>query len=552
MVSGIAQHQWALQELGLGAGFEEGSTAHARRPSPISPHGGPRIPPLREPRGRRHVKPLHASPAPASTDISELIEGARLLGFVPSEHQERFGRIVNATRDDGLPRYRRMAKTEPRRSGKTEGLLALGVGRCTKRSDYYVAFSAQSGKKGRDRFLKMAVALERWDPCRRPSRTNPDGCDRDHVHYRIYRSNGGERIEWVNGSVFMVLPPDPELYRGEEYHLIILDEAQETEDPDEASALLGGISPTMDTVPEAQLIVAGTAGKVRAGLLWDALERGRAGTWGILEYAAPPNAPAVVIDPARPDDVEDRPMHVDTLLAAHPGVGVLTTVDIIRDNFNDLSLLDYCREYLGQWPADLSVSAIDEAAWKGARAEMVSRPERVGLAFDVAPDGSCAALACAWRDDDGLAYVEILAFRPGVSWLPNEAHRVARAAKVPLAYDVIGQNTNPADTISRKKPPVKLAPMRLSDQQGAQQRFVTELEDGTLRHFGQDDLDRAAAGAGWRNVNGESARLFGHKASAAPIVPLTASALALWAYDKQAAQRRRRRTIPVPSEEAAA
>ncbi len=550
MVRGIDVHAWAVEELALGGVFEDGARAHARRPLPISPHGSePKIPPLREPRGRRHCSPLHASVVPKSVDIEELVTGARLLGFVPSPHQERFGRIINATRDDGLPTYRRMAKTEPRRSGKTEGILALAVGRCVNRPDYYVAFAAQSGKKGRERFLKMAVALERWDPCRRPSRSNPDGCQRDHEHYRIYRSNGGERIEWENGSVFVVYPPDPELFRGEEFHLAILDEAQEITDPDEASALRGGINPTMDTVPEAQLIVAGTPGKVRSGLLWDALEKGRAGAWGILEYAAAPNAEPVIIDPARPD--AEPEMNVETLLAAHPGVGTLTTVEIIRDNFNDLTLVDFQREYLGQWPADLSTSAIDMAAWADAKAETTARASRVGLAFDVSPDGSNATLACAWRDDAGVAYVEVLAHRTGVSWLPMEAWRVARSARAALAYDVIGQNTNPADTISRKKPPVKLAPMNMRDMQGATQRFVAALEDGTLKHFGQKDLTAAADGAGWRTVSGESARLFGHKASASSITPLTACALALWSYDKQTATARRRRRVRDVEETAA-
>ncbi|WP_353708992.1 hypothetical protein ABRQ22_06725 [Cellulosimicrobium sp. ES-005] len=530
--------------------FETSAEAHAYRPLTFSPHGGgdaSPVPPLREPRGRRHCVPLHATPAPADVDLSELVAGAALLGFRPSPHQERFGRIVGAVGPDGLPAHRRMAKTEPRRSGKTEGLLALAVGRCATRADYYVAFSAQSGKKGRDRFLKMAVALDRWDPCARPSRTNPDGCSRDHVHRRIYRSNGGERIEWANGSVFMVLPPDPELYRGEEYHLIILDEAQEITDDEIASELLGGINPTMDTVPEAQLIVAGTAGKVRAGLLWSSLEKGRAGTWAILEYAAPEHAEPVVIDPARPDD--EPVLNVATLEAAHPGVGTLTTVEIIRGNFDDLSLVDYQREYLGQWPPDLSVSAIDPAHWTAAVADMpATRGARVGLAFDVAPDGSSASLACAWRDDDGHAYVELLAHRTGVSWLPAEAYRVARDARVAIAYDVIGQNTNPADVISRRRPPVKLAPMNMKDMQGATQRFVSSLADGTVHHFDQKDLTIAAGGVGWRNVSGESARLFGHKASPVAITPLTAAALALWSYDKQTARRRRARPPVRPTE----
>lgn len=535
MVRGIDVHAWAMDQL-----FEQGGEAHARRPLSFSPHGGPRIPALKEPRGRRRVKPLHASPAPLDVDLTELITGAALLGFVPSPQQERFGRIANASDPDepGLPLYSEIAETMPRRSGKTEGLLALAAGRCVTRSDYYVAFSAQSGKKGRDRFLKMAVALDRWDPCPRSSRSNPDGCPRDHVHRRIYRSNGGERIEWENGSVFMVLPPDPEAYRGEEYHLIILDEGQETSDQETADELLGGIAPTMDTVPEAQLIIAGTAGKHRTGLLWSALVKGRAGEWGILEYAAPDQAAPVVIDPSNPDEVK---LNEQTVLDAHPGIGTLTDLRTINKRFKNLSLMDFQREYLGQWPADPTATAIDLEAWGSGLRPTTPRPKRVALAFDVAPDDSCSALACAWRDDQGVAHVEVLAFRAGVSWLAAETYRVARLANGAVAYDNIGRNLAPATTLVNKRPTPRLVPMGLRDVQGAAQLMTSAVVDKRLAHFGQKDLNLAVEGAAWRPV-GENGRAFGHKASAHPIVPLTACALALWLYDKQPSRRTRMAT----------
>lgn len=523
MVSGIEVHRWAIDAL-----FETSPEARASRPLPLPPRGGEgeagraaraariesRIPALKSPRGTRPCKPLHATPAPKDVDLSEFVAGCARLGFSPSAHQRRLARILDALDDDGLPRNPMSAVTEPRRSGKTDGVFGVIIGRCTARQDYHAAFSAQNGKKGRARFLAMAVKLERWDPCPRPSRTSP-GCPREHVHYRIYRSNGGERIEWDNGSTLDVLPPDPEVYRGDEYDLVVLDEAQETADQETADELLGGILPTMDTVPGAQLVVAGTAGKTRTGLLWSALERGRVGLWAILEYAAPEHA---------------DPLDEATWLAAHPGIGTLTTLAKIRERFTQLSLLDFCREYLGLWPVDSSTSAIDHDQWTKARVEPIARPRRVGLAFDVAPDNSCAAIACAWRDPDGTAYIEVLVFRVSAGWLPAEAAKITTAARAPIAYDVIGRNIAPGQAMARRRPPVRTTTMGVKDQQGAQQRIITELGDGRLRHFGQKDLDLAVEGAVWRTL-GEGGRLLGHKASAAPIVPLTAAALALWAFD---------------------
>jgi len=520
---GIDVHRWAVDAL-----FESGTAAHVHRPLSFSPHNEVRVPPLREPRGRRVVVPLHASPASPHVDLSEFVDGARRLGFVPSPQQERFARIACdvVELDDGdlVPRYRRIAETMPRRSGKTDGQWALMVGRCATRDDYHVAFSAQTGAKGRKRFLDFASRLERWDPCPRGRGDDP-GCTRtDHVHYRVYRSNGGESILWESGSSIHVLPPDPENYRSDEYALVILDEGQEITDEEQANELLGGVLPTMDTVPDAQLIVGGTAGKFRRGLLWTALEKGRAGSWGILEYAAPEHA-----DPTDPATWE----------ATHPGIGTLTTLDVIAERFDDNSLLDFQREYLGQWPVDPTASAIDLTAWGKAASEPTLRPKRVAIAYDVAIDDSCAALACAWRDDDGRPHVELLAFRAGVSWLAAEAYRVARSAGVPIAYDNIGKNLPTATTLHHKRPVPRLQPMSLKDVQGAAQRIVSEVVDGRLVHFDQKDLNLAVEGAAWRPA-GENGRAFGHKASAHPIVPLTACALALWSLDSRPARRRAR------------
>lgn len=517
MVTGIAEHNYAIGRL-----FEMEGKARASHPLPFSPQ----IPPLKSPFGKRHCVPLHATPAPVDVDTSEFSDGARRLGFVPSVHQERFARIMGAAKPDGLPASRRTVMTMPRRSGKTDGLMALIIGRCSNREDYHAAFSAQSGKMGRKRFLSMAAKLERWDP------------DPDRDRYRIYRSNGGERIEWKNGSTFDINPPDPESYRGDEYDLIVLDEGQETTDDETTDELLGGINPTMDTKPSAQLVVAGTAGKVRAGLLWRSLEKGRAGVWGILEYAVPDH-----VDPETDE----------TAMLAHPGIGTLTTLEVIRENRDDLSLVDYQREYLGQWPHNVGVSAIDPEHWAAGKVDERDRGDRPGVAFDVAPDASAGAITCAWRDEAGVAYIELLAYRSGVSWIAAEAAKIATSARVPVAHDTIGQCVNVADTLARRrtKPAVKLAPLRLADMQGATQRLVSGLADGTIKHFGQKDLDLAAEGANWRNTPGETARLLGHKPSTAGITPLTAAALALWQYDKQTAGRRRRRQRPTTTPETA-
>ena len=410
----------------------------------------------------------------------------------------------------------------PRRSTKTTSIWSVLLGRCYQNPGYKVVTTAQDGLRARRRFREVMRSLETY------------GFEARGLG-RLYWSNGEERIEWANGSSMWVVPPEVGAFRGEAADCMLFDEAGEL-GVDVSENLVAGALPLMDTRPMGQVIITGTPATLRAGLLWDTLEEGRArkrGT-GILDYSIRDDEPSVLF----PDGEDGEPvLNVKVLKRVHPGIGTLTTLAKMRDRFSKLGLVKFEMEYLGRFPFDQSVSAINPAHWSAARAldeagepaALPERPQRVGLAYDVAPGGHYAALVAAWRDEDGIAHLELLAFRPGVSWLPATGKVAAVKHKTPIAHDTIGDNVNPADELHRKR--VRLAPMNVRAVQGAAQRFVTELEQGTIKHYGQRDLDQAVEGVTWRTV-GEGGRLFGRKASANEVAPLVAASLALWQFDQ--------------------
>jgi len=286
----------------------------------------------------------------------------------------------------------------PRRAGKTTVLLALAIGRCLTRPGYSVLFTAQSGTKASARFLEMARTLERQ---------NPNDVMRG---FRIMRGAGNQNLTFANGSIFQVLPPKPDAFRGDSGDLIILDEAQE-HTADMSAELIGAILPTMDTRPGAVLVVAGTAGERRSGLFWDTLVEGRAGVKGvgIIQFAAP--------DTTTPEEAADPA----TWIASHPGIGTLTDVDTIAQRFERLPFPQFAREYLGIWPEDYSQSAIDmtSAYRSGSRslfAEVVTRPEGraatnlfaalTDVEYNSVGSVGVAAIQPAWIDElwSGRAY----------------------------------------------------------------------------------------------------------------------------------------------------
>ncbi|MGK9146660.1 ATP-binding protein [Plantibacter flavus] len=481
---------------------------------------------------REGVPALHISAFDRAEDWErEFLAGCELLGFGPTPQQWKIADAVNAHREDFRPLFTTMGVCVPRRAGKTTALLALALGRCKMRENYVVLFTAQSGTKARDRFLDMARILERkW----------PNEYERG---FRILKGAGHQVVEFANGSFFQVVPPKQDSFRGDAGDLIILDEAQE-HDAEVSGELLGAILPVMDTRPGAQLIVAGTAGLHRSGLFWDTLEEGRnqiAGT-GIVEFAAPTNIAAADLMDGRGEKswTLARPI----VLAAHPGIGTLTTEETISVRFAKLPLPQFMREYLGIWPEDYSRGAIDLALWRAsALADWPVRPQHVAFGIDVDPGGSSAAIVAAWRAD-GMAFVEVVDHRPGTDWLVGRCVELSGKYRGVIGHDTVGAVLAEAEAMAKRRPAPRRKPIAYKDVGAMCATFMKELDGKRLRHSDQSGLNAAAEGVVKRPL-GDSSWAWGRRQSGAvDITPLVAATIALRTFDttEQRGSRRLRST----------
>ena len=381
--------------------------------------------------------------------------------------QLRFADVMNAG-------HAKNAALIPRRATKTSAFFALALGRCSSRENYLTAYSMlTTASKAGTRFRReIVLPLEQLYP---DKRSRP---------FKINLSKGAESIEWPElGSLFQLVGANGDAFRSDAYDLIGLDEGGAA-DPELSEDVTAGAYPTGDT-RAAQVIVLGTAAAFRSGnILWDQLERGRSGIGGILDYSGP--------DSLTEEELNDWDALVPHLLANHPGIGTLTTLEAIRENYEVFTRERFAREYLCIFgSAAASGGIMSMVGWEQGKLDipMPARPPKdFALVLTVHPLSTTATITAVWRVK-GKPRGLIIDKRPGVSWAAAEASRLARLYDVPLVHDdQAGATASVIEEIARstKRPRVKLLPQTWANVQTAAALLVREVEKGRFEHWGEE------------------------------------------------------------------
>lgn len=466
------------------------------------------------------IKPLNVSKLDESeTKRTEFLVGAHALGLIGGKKDLKPQQLLAADAINADNPY--FGLLMPRRSTKTTAAFGVALGRCFERDGYLVAFTAcTTGLKARARFLLDIVA-----PLRATFKSIPP----EAWPFRIYLSGGSERIEFDNGSIFMVLPPEGEKFRSDAFDMIIFDEAGEAS-PEMGVDLLEGALSTFDTRPGSQLLVAGTAAKYRDGnLLWDYLVDGRAkiNRTGILEFAAP--------DSTTEEELHDWNIVKKLVLAAHPGIGTLTTLQTVRERwtkFHEKSPQKFAAEYLsifGTAGATSGIFNLDKFAAGENKGKLPTPPASFGMAMVVHPDQLSSAIVAAWRVR-GKARLLVLEYFDGTDQVGPRAVELSRKYRVGIAHDNLGAVMVEVEAIARKRPKPKLLPQSFPQIKTAAALLVKEVEAGRVEHYGQDPLTEAIKLAKKRPV-GPSAWALGRKLPEDDIICAEGAAIALRVYD---------------------
>lgn len=420
-------------------------------------------------------------------------------GFRPLEWQ----RLVTSSwcGVDALGRWTAKVCAEhvPRQNGKTLGTTVqrMNWGACALNE--LVLYTSHLQKTSTETFEDMATFF-------------------DQPKFRKYlkairTALGRESIEFKAGGRIKFLARTRNGGRGQHADLLVLDEDQELTDEQQASFL-----PCLAASRNPQRIYTGTPPDESApGVVARRIrDRALAGEPGIAyaEWSVPEIG-----------DVSDR----DRWYAANPSLGLLIMESTVEAEVVDMAPDKFARERLGWWsPATASVEhVIDSEKW--ALCQTDDPPADGIMCAGVKFARDRATLAACVRPKDGPAYVEWVDTRPlsdGVGWVAQWlCARRDRVASVAMDGPS-GTGALATRLADEGFPRTAVTIARPSDMARAVSMLASDVAEGNVTHYGQDELTASATRTAKRAIGRDGIGF--EDADGADATLVEACCLALW------------------------
>lgn len=393
-----------------------------------------------------------------------------------------------------VPAYREVIATIPRQNGKTTLVLSWELDRCLQWGlRQRVVYTAQTGNDARKKMLEEQVpAIE--------------ACELAVVIAGVRKKNGGEGIDFRNGSMIDVLASSESAGHGRTLHLAVIDEAfADTDDRREGSMI-----PAMTTVLDAQILITSTMGTDKSLYLNRKIDAGRDmvlsgrddSEIAYFEWSADMNA-----------DIDDPAVWQGCM----PAWGWTVHERSIRHARSTMKEGEFRRAYLNQrTSADERVIAVD--LWNAACGDYKHGDEDLVLAIDANPERTHSAIAIA----DKAGRCELLYHDEGTSRLVERAAEKAKRWNAAIAYDPAGPAGVFGDDLEREG--IKMIPITGRDMAHACSFFFDGVVDSKLRIRSHDSLNAAVAAANKR-ISGD-AWVWARRDADADLSPLVALTLA--------------------------
>lgn len=466
------------------------------------------------------------------------VELAAGYGLVLDDWQADFVRAALATKPDGHLAAPSVGISLARQNGKNGGLEAAELYKLVMQCRR-IRHTAHNVETARDSFLRLKAFFEDDNaPELKKLVRLADGKD------GIRSTNGQEAIatrcdgkcgkKKCRGGYISFKARSRSSGRGTGYDDLIIDEAQELTDEQNA-AILFAISAPPSGNP--QMIMLGTPPSPRSDgapyrrLRDEALVGGDGAAW--FEWS--------------PTGV--RPLKGDTagLLelarATNPGLGIRIAEVTVANELKAASYEDFLRERCGDWDTSVAVSAwqmLNEAAWSDATVTEAPAEGLAVFAVKFHPSGDWMAAAAGWRPSQGPVFVECFGVVPVESGVPMLANWLAARKSVPVVIDGASGAEEFKQRLYRagmSRHQVRL--VSTPEAVAAHAGFRQALLEGTVTHPDQPGLTEQARIAVRRNIGNQGGYGWAPSTSTGDVTALDAVTLA---YGAAVTMVRRRKT----------
>ena len=317
---------------------------------------------------------------------------------------------------------------------------------------------------------------------------------------RIRRGAGEQSVELKTGERLRFLARSAGSGRGMSGDTVYVDEAFALTPP-----IMGALLPTMSAVPNPQIIYTSSAPRFDQAVLFDLVQRGRAGGSPRLFYAEWGNEESV--------DTNDR----DAWARANPALGIRIDESFIEAELEAMQSFpeEFRRERLGIVQTSDVSTVLSLPKWR-ACTDPHSIAEGGTAALSVGPGSMWAALGYAARRPDGLLHVEVARHEQGTGWVLEACQRAYADTGRPIVIDPKSPTSGVVDRLEQAGVP--LLKISFPEFTSACVTFQDELNNERVRHLGQERLTAAIAKVAIRTF-GES-WVFSARQSEVDITPL--------------------------------
>lgn len=385
-----------------------------------------------------------------------------------------------------------------RQNGKNEAVVAFEL-YCLTVLNLWIIHTAHLFPTARESYMRLLEVIE----------AHPD--TKDALVYNVASPASGYEMRFRGGGRIRFIARSRSSGRGLTGDVLICDEAQDLND-DAQGALL----PTISARPGAQTWYLGSAPDETSSVFHRIRKNGRDGSdprLAYLEFSADPDA-----------DLDDHAAWAQ----ANPAYGDRVTQEAIASERGSMSPEMFARERLSISP-DLSdgFRLIPAEKWAAVCDPDVTT-EAAMFAVDANPERSAAAIVAVGAGPT----VEVVDYRPGVTWVVDRCVELKDKYHGAFAVDVTGPAGAFVDELKRRR--VRVVELSAQDIPRACESFYDRVMDATVSVRRNQNLDAAVRDVVKRNV-GDGAWAFGRRVTELQdISPLVAASVGVWAWSSKA------------------